>query len=57
MYDFECAVRGEVEMREIALDIQLGSPRYRSKCLAFENGRIAVATVRILSMLHTVGLE
>jgi hypothetical protein len=49
MYDFERAVRGEVEMREIALDIQLGSPSCRSKYLAFENGRIAVATVRVLS--------
>ncbi|KAJ7757518.1 hypothetical protein B0H16DRAFT_1536899 [Mycena metata] len=41
---FERVINGEAELRDIAIDIQLGSPISVGKYLAFENGRIAVAT-------------
>ncbi|KAJ7045001.1 hypothetical protein C8F04DRAFT_1067345 [Mycena alexandri] len=41
---FERVLNGEAEMRDIAIDIQLGSPISVAKYLAFENGRVAVAT-------------
>ncbi|KAJ6623185.1 hypothetical protein B0H10DRAFT_2011583 [Mycena sp. CBHHK59/15] len=41
---FERAISGAVDIRDIALDIQLGSPVSVGKYLAFENGRVAVAT-------------
>ncbi|KAJ8494397.1 hypothetical protein ONZ45_g13249 [Pleurotus djamor] len=44
IHDFERAVKGESTLHEITLDIQLGSPRFRSIYLAYEFGRIAVAT-------------
>lgn len=47
-YDFERVLRGEVKMRDIALTFQLGSPRSSSKYLAFDDRRIAVATVSAL---------
>ncbi|KAJ7642852.1 hypothetical protein B0H17DRAFT_1148749 [Mycena rosella] len=41
---FERIINGEANIREISLDIQLGSPCSVSRYLAFENGRVAVAT-------------
>lgn len=35
-----------MNVRDIALDIQLGSAVRRSQYLAYENGRVAVASVR-----------
>nr|GAT47076.1 predicted protein [Mycena chlorophos] len=50
---FHRIIRGETTLREIALDIQVGSPQKLSTYLAFENGRIGVATatgIYILSL-------
>ncbi|KAJ6601291.1 hypothetical protein DFH09DRAFT_1127363 [Mycena vulgaris] len=41
---FERVVSGAADIRDISLDIQLGSPGSVSRYLAFENGRVAVAT-------------
>ncbi|KAJ6541832.1 hypothetical protein B0H19DRAFT_959142 [Mycena capillaripes] len=41
---FQRIINGTVNIRDIALDIQLGSPIMVAKYLAFENGRVAVAT-------------
>lgn len=46
---FERIISGAVDIRDIALDIQLGSPVSVARYLAFENGRVAVATVCILT--------
>lgn len=50
LYDFEKVIKGEVSMREVSLQIQLGPPYWSSRYLAFENDRVAVATVRISSL-------
>ncbi|KAJ7064639.1 hypothetical protein C8F01DRAFT_1127552 [Mycena amicta] len=42
---FQRVIDGHKTVREIALDVQVGSPQGASKYLAFENGRIGVATV------------
>ncbi|KAJ7064638.1 hypothetical protein C8F01DRAFT_1366926 [Mycena amicta] len=42
---FQRVIDGHKTIREIALDVQVGSPQGASKYLAFENGRIGVATV------------
>jgi hypothetical protein len=44
--DFELVARGNVSLFDITFEIQLGSPALSSRYLAYENGRIAVATVR-----------
>ncbi|KAJ7492108.1 hypothetical protein FB451DRAFT_1217016 [Mycena latifolia] len=41
---FERTISGEADVRDIALEVQLGSPANVSRYLAFENGRVAVAT-------------
>ncbi|KAF7316564.1 F-box domain-containing protein [Mycena indigotica] len=42
---FHRVIDGQNTLREIALDVQVGSPRGASKYLSFENGRIGLATV------------
>lgn len=44
--DFDHAARENISIYDLALEVQLGSPCYSSRYLAYENGRIAVATVR-----------
>lgn len=46
VYDFERLLRGEIALHNAVVDVQLGSTLASSEYLAFENGRIAVATVR-----------
>ncbi|KAJ6586581.1 hypothetical protein B0H10DRAFT_1832613 [Mycena sp. CBHHK59/15] len=46
---FQRIISGAVDIWDIALDIQLGSPVSVARYLAFENGRVAVATVRCSS--------
>ncbi|KAJ7665188.1 hypothetical protein DFH06DRAFT_308677 [Mycena polygramma] len=41
---FQRIINGDVDIWDIALDIQLGSPASVARYLAFENGRIAIAT-------------
>ncbi|KAJ7064614.1 hypothetical protein C8F01DRAFT_1127462 [Mycena amicta] len=41
---FHRAIDGHKTVREIALDVQVGSPRGESRYLAFQNGRIGVST-------------
>ncbi|KAJ7606856.1 hypothetical protein FB45DRAFT_949312 [Roridomyces roridus] len=41
---FQRVIDNNVDIWDIALDIQLGSPRSVARYLAFENGRVAVAT-------------
>lgn len=45
--DFERAINASASIYDLALEVQLGSPCVSSRYLAYENGRIAVATVRI----------
>jgi hypothetical protein len=52
--DFERAARDGVSIYDLAFEVQLGSPCYSSRYLAYENGRIAVATVRILLSINTI---
>jgi len=47
-YDFERVLRNEVKIHDIALSIRLGSSRISTKYLAFDNRRIAVATVSVI---------
>jgi hypothetical protein len=51
--DFERVVRDEVSFFDITLEVQLGSPDLSSRYLAYENGRIAVATVRTFGPSRT----
>ncbi|KAL0960998.1 hypothetical protein HGRIS_005991 [Hohenbuehelia grisea] len=44
IYGFERLISGTATLREIALDVQLGSPMYSSVYLAFEHGRIGMVT-------------
>ncbi|TFK33146.1 hypothetical protein BDQ12DRAFT_700895 [Crucibulum laeve] len=44
IYNFERIIRGEATLHDLALDVQLGSPRSASVYLAFENDRVAVVT-------------
>jgi hypothetical protein len=46
--DFERAATEDVSIYDLAIEVQLGSPCFSSIYLAYENGRIAVATVRLL---------
>jgi hypothetical protein len=46
--DFECTATEDVSIYDLAIEVQLGSPCFSSLYLAYENGRIAVATVRLL---------
>jgi hypothetical protein len=39
-------MRDSVSIYDLAFEVQLGSPCFSSRYLAYENGRIAVATVR-----------
>ncbi|KAJ7201353.1 hypothetical protein GGX14DRAFT_371259 [Mycena pura] len=41
---FKRLITGDADMRDVALDIQLGSPVSMSRYMAFEHGRVAVAT-------------
>ena len=50
MYNFERVIRREVELSDAMVDVQLGPPYYTSRYLAFENDRVAVATVRDLPL-------
>ncbi|KAF5376923.1 hypothetical protein D9615_007333 [Tricholomella constricta] len=44
IHNFEEAFKHGVPIRELSLEIQLGSPCHSSRYLTFENGRIGVAT-------------
>ena len=44
--DFERAAKENISIYDLAFEVQLGSPCYSSRYLAYENGRIAVTTVR-----------
>jgi hypothetical protein len=50
VYNFECVIRGEIDLNDAIVDVQLGQPFYSSVYLAFEDNRIAVATVRALQL-------
>ena len=50
--DFECAASEDVSIYDLTIEVQLGSPCFSSTYLAYENGRIAVATVRLLFPFH-----
>lgn len=45
IYNFERAIKENIPLTDISIEVQLGSPRCASRYLAFENGRIGVATV------------
>ena len=45
VYNFECVLRGEALLFDLAFEVQLGSGRTNTKYLAFEDDRICVATV------------
>ncbi|KAF8875517.1 hypothetical protein BD779DRAFT_1563403 [Infundibulicybe gibba] len=49
--NFERIMQG-VDVYDIAIDVQLGSPRLASTYLAFENGRIAAATTSGLFLIQ-----
>ena len=53
LYDFERVVRGEIELNDAMVDVELGPSYYCSRYLAFENNRVAVATVRSFHTLST----
>lgn len=57
--DFECAATEDVSIYDLTIEVQLGSPCFSSTYLAYENGRIAVATVCLLfsSSLSTRSLH
>ncbi|KAF4562491.1 hypothetical protein EYR40_004692 [Pleurotus pulmonarius] len=50
--DFQRIISGETTLRATALDIQLGSMRFQSIYLAYEHGRIAVATASGVFIVH-----
>ncbi|KAG5641561.1 hypothetical protein DXG03_004774 [Asterophora parasitica] len=48
--DFEKVFKHSVPLRELSMEVQLGSACHSSRYLAFENGRIGVATVGSLPL-------
>jgi hypothetical protein len=50
--DFERAARGDVSLFDITFEVHLGSAAFSSRYLAFENGRITVATVCVFDPLE-----
>ncbi|KAF8221886.1 hypothetical protein L208DRAFT_1325601 [Tricholoma matsutake] len=44
MRNFERAVTDNISIYDLTVEVQLGSPRFSSRYLAYEDGRIAVAT-------------
>ncbi|KAK0505071.1 hypothetical protein EDD18DRAFT_1316224, partial [Armillaria luteobubalina] len=49
---FERLITGEVELKDVTLDIELGSRSRLSRYLAFENERVAVVTDTGLFVIH-----
>ncbi|KAL1746317.1 hypothetical protein HDZ31DRAFT_62340 [Schizophyllum fasciatum] len=52
IYDFERVLRGEVQLYDVAFEVQLGSARTTTKYLAFEDNRVCVATGRGIFVVH-----